>query len=211
MAGSRQTPSSPESLDLAYQLRIVLQGTDPAVWRLIQVPGSSTFWDLHVAIQDAMGWEDSHLHVFSLRDPRSNKAVQIGIPDGDDVSGSHDLAGWKVQLADLISAGLTSFQYCYDFGDDWLHSIELESSVQAEDASVPKCLAGANACPPEDVGGVFGYQEFLVALKDRKHPEHKEVLAWIGRDFDPHSFAPETVVFSDSGKRLEALKRSLRK
>jgi len=183
------------------QFLIVLPNTDPLVWRRLQVPERYSFWDLHVAIQDAMGWKDYHLHEFVLVDAKRERVKRIGIPDDEMPDERPCLAGWKVPIAQNLTYGAGPVRYRYDFGDDWEHVLEFEELVPADGGAYPRCLAGASACPPEDVGGTSGYAEFLHTIRDRRHPERKAMLEWAGGSFDPHAFSPELVKFDDPAER----------
>ena len=92
-------------------------------------------------------------------------------------------------------------RYSYDFGDDWKHALEFENVLASDGRAYPRCVAGAGACPPEDVDGARGYSEFLVAIQEADHPEHREMLDWVGGSFDPRAFAPADVGFDDPKKR----------
>lgn len=184
-----------------WQFLIVLPNTEPLVWRRIQVPQTYSFWDLHVAIQDAMGWLDYHLHEFEFIDPRTNRLVRIGIPDDESPEGRATKAGWKVPIARYLGYNSAPVDYHYDFGDSWHHVLAFEDWVEADGGAYPRCVAGAGACPPEDVGGTSRYKEFLQAIRDRAHPEHNELLQWAGGRFDPHAFDPTAVKFDDPKRR----------
>lgn len=184
-----------------FQFLIVLPRTDPLVWRRIQVPQRYSFWDLHVAIQDAMGWKDCHLHEFVLRDTRTAREARVGIPV-DDMPGERPcLPGWTVPMSRYLDRGADPVRYRYDFGDDWEHTLEFEDVLLADDGAYPRCVAGAGACPPEDVGGTHGYAEFLQAMGNPRHPEHRSLLRWAGGGFDPHAFTPAAVVFDNPQER----------
>ena len=187
-----------------HQFLIVLNGTDPLVWRRIQVPEAYSFWDLHVAIQDAMGWLDCHLHEFRLLDP-SGMLVSIGIPTGEESRDQPVLRGSDIRLSGFFERPgwhAPPAMYAHDFGDDWEHTLAHEGMLMAKaSATYPRCLAGARRCPPEDCGGVHGYAEFLQAIADPKHPEHAEMRGWAG-PFDPDDFTPARVKFDDPRKRL---------
>jgi len=196
---SRKPPESPQYVS---QFLIVLPNTDPLVWRRIQVPDSYSFWDLHVAIQDAMGWLDYHLHEFEFLDARTGRRVRIGIPDEDAPKERLCKAGWKVPIARHLSFDAGPVRYHYDFGDSWQHVLEFETTVDADTGTYPRCVAGAGACPPEDVGGTDGYAEFLRTIRNPRHPEHEEMLQWAGGKFDPHRFDPGAVMFDDPKERF---------
>lgn len=184
------------------QFKIVLADVEPRVWRRIQVPGNYTFWDLHVAIPDAMGWEDYHLHEFETVEPTTGAKVHVGIPDDDFPDERQTRPGWQVAVASHFQVKGTRGSYLYDFGDGWQHAVTFEGS-HAREAGVryPRCLAGARACPPEDVGGPGGYENFLAAVADPDHEEHEDLLGWVGGAFDPEQFAPGAVRFDDPRQR----------
>jgi len=185
-----------------YQFKITLREVRPPVWRRIQVPETYTFWDLHVAIQDAMGWEDAHLHEFEMIRPSDGEKVRIGIPDEDHISFVEIIPERKEKIADWFSMDNRVAEYTYDFGDNWRHQIRLEKILPREEGGIyPVCIAGKRACPPEDCGGVWGYARFLEAIRNPEDEEHEEMLEWIGGDFDPEYFDPEEVVFDDPDER----------
>ena len=183
------------------QFLIVLPNTDPLVWRRIQVPERYSFWDLHIAIQDAMGWTDSHLHEFTVVDSNTGQVTYIGIPDEEMLDERPSLPGWKVPIAQHLAYGMGPMRYRYDFGDDWEHILEFEGFLPAAAGRYPRCVAGAGACPPEDVGGTHGYADFLRAIGNARHPEHAAMLEWVGGSFDPHAFDPQSVAFDDPRER----------
>jgi len=187
-----------------YQFKIALTGLRPPIWRRIQVPETYSFWDLHVAIQDAMGWEDYHLHQFTVIDPSIDMKVEIGAPaeDFDVVFDMEILPEWKQKIAEWFSMENSVAEYTYDFGDGWEHTLKLEKILPKEaDATYPRCIGGKRACPPEDCGGVWGYEEKLDILKDKTHEEYEETVEWLGDDFDPEHFDVNEVTFSDPDKR----------
>lgn len=189
-----------------YQFKIELQHIEPSIWRRIEVPYDYTFWDLHVAIQDAMGWEDSHLHQFEIKLENSRAPGYIGIPMDDDFDDNPELitrAGWEVPLSEIFTLPGVEVEYVYDFGDSWRHQILLESIHLAKSrARYPKCIDGQRACPPEDCGGAWGYQDIIKILADRKHPEYGETKEWVGR-FNPERFDHQKVKFDDPHQRWE--------
>jgi hypothetical protein len=102
-----------------YQFKVELKDVNPPIWRRILVPSDYTFWALHVAIQDAMGWNDSHLHEFRIDDPRMGSQFSIGIPDQEIVDDPQFLASWEIAIAELFSPSNPDALYIYDFGDWW--------------------------------------------------------------------------------------------
>jgi len=185
-----------------YQFKIALKGIKPPIWRRIQVPETYTFWDLHVAIQDAMGLSDYHLHEFELVNPATGLKVNIGSPVPDDAFGEEVLLGWEQKIADYFSMENRTADYVYDFGDNWEHKIQLEKILPREKGvQYPVCIKGKRACPPEDCGGIWGYAELLEIIKNPKHEEYEDMIEWLGGEFDPEHFDVEEVGFDDPDKR----------
>ncbi len=171
-----------------YQFKITLLDSQPPIWRRIQV-GDCTLDKLHEHIQTAMGWTNSHLHHF-----RINETLY-----GDRLLMQENFEELRYQdstttrLSDILPEGGDPFrfEYEYDFGDGWLHEVLFEGRLPAEPGKrYPLCVEGARACPPEDVGGVWGYVEFLEAIADPENEQHDEMREWIGRKFDPEAFSP---------------------
>jgi len=187
----------------AYRFHIELAGIHPPVWRRIRVPGDYSFWDFHVAIQDAMGWLDCHLHLFEIQNPQSGALEEIGIPDDDPFLDEPPcMTGWEVPIAEyFIKVGDTA-SYHYDFGDDWRHSVALEEVDTIRNGERPlACLGGERRCPPEDCGGIHGYAEMLEILADETHCEHEAMLQWLGGAYDAQAFSASDVKFDDPKKR----------
>ncbi len=185
-----------------YQFKITLEGIKPPIWRRIQVPETYTFWDLHVAIQDAMGWEDYHLHEFEVVNPSTGLKENIRIPA--EASGTEVLSERKQKIADYFSMENRTASYVYDFGDGWEHKILLEEILPREKGvKFPNCINGKRACPPEDCGGVWGYADLLEIIKDPEHEEYEEMMEWLGGSFDPEHFDVNEVSFDDPDKRYK--------
>jgi hypothetical protein len=190
----------------AHQFKITLDYTSPAVWRRIQLPSEATFWDLHCAINDAMGWEDAHLHEFKLGNKRDSQ--RIGIPEDDSPWGDDALADWDVPIATHFAKRGARCNYLYDFGDGWSHKVELEAIAPREPKTkYPRCLDGARACPPEDCGGPFGYERLCTALADPASVDgDTEELLESFADYDLEAFDPAKVKFHSAARRLKALR-----
>jgi hypothetical protein len=188
-----------------FQFKITLLEIEPLIWRRIQISDQSTFWDLHVAIQDAMGWKDCHLHEFTLPiSPSKNKYVGIPDPDGEDIHPV--IPGWSLKVSDHYKSTTNQrIFYLYDFGDSWRHLIEFEGEYEKIAEKYPRCLSGQRACPPEDVGSIQGYEEFLSAIKDPNHEDHERLLTWIGGKYDPEEFSADQVKFTNANVRLKRL------
>ncbi|KQT64487.1 hypothetical protein ASG54_22325 [Aureimonas sp. Leaf460] len=163
------------------RLKIVLDDVEPAVVRRIEVPLDLRLDRLHAVLQEAVGWTDSHLWEFRVRD------IGFGIPNPEWGFGDGPIDARKTTLLAVIEdTGAKSFRYLYDFGDGWEHSIRIERIEPAHaDVIYPRLLAASGRCPPEDVGGPWGYQEFLEALADPKNERHEEMIEWWGDSFDP--------------------------
>lgn len=175
MTARRITATTP-----ILRIKIQLLDVRPAVWRRIEIPGTATLADLHEAIQTVLGWTDSHLHEFEI-DGRL-----FGSPDPDE--DDDELIDDRSITLSAVARGGEHVRYVYDFGDNWRHTLIVEEvSAPEPGARYPRCLAGARACPPEDVGGPGGYQDFLAAIADPAHEEHGEYTEW-GGGFDPTGF-----------------------
>lgn len=190
---------------LVYQFKISLLEVKPIVWRRIQVLETYSFWDLHVAIQDAMGWTDSHLHEFNILNPKTQKNTVIGYPN--EMVGILDenriiLPGWEQNIRDFFSLSNPKAKYEYDFGDCWEHDIILEAILPKDlQSKYPRCLDGARACPPEDCGGYPGYAQLLKILKNPRHPEFEDTKTWVGDHFQAEKFDAAQVRFENPTKR----------
>ncbi len=164
------------------QLKVTLRHVAPAVWRRVVVPADLKLPALHTVLQEAMGWTDSHLHQFLLGH------LRYAIPHEDDFT-PPDGDERKMYVGDLLGAPKDHLIYEYDFGDSWEHEVVVEK-VLAEpppDGRI-SCLAGKNACPPEDVGGPPGYERMLASLADPGDDEHESYREWLGGSFDPGRF-----------------------
>jgi hypothetical protein len=165
-----------------YQIKVELVETEPAIWRRLLVPAGVKLPRLHDILQVAMGWTNSHLHEFLVGE------LHFGEPGEDFNVPPIDYAA--IQLIQLAPRVGSAIRYLYDFGDHWEHLITVEDALPPESIAepLPRCLDGARACPPEDVGGTHRYEEFLIALANPYHPEHKQWRRWAGLRFDPAAF-----------------------
>ncbi len=162
---------------MAYQFRIQLNNvTKPPVWRRVIVAEKITFHELHEVIQLVFGWDNYHLYQFSPSGYGSNPV--IAIPSKDDWE-KPDMNALKTRLNKIFTHEKQSFISIYDFGDDWTHKIVLEKLV-TDDAPHPVCLDGKGACPPEDCGGAWGYEELKLTMADPTHEEYQEMKEWLG-------------------------------
>jgi hypothetical protein len=191
-------PKAKSAANTVYQFKITLVGSKPPIWRRIQVE-DCTLDKLHEHIQTAMGWTNSHLHQFEIFEKRYGDPELLD--DGFDDSDCIDSTRTKISDITPNAGKRFSFTYEYDFGDGLEHEILFEGSPTKEPGKkYPLCLEGARACPPEDVGGIYGFYDFLEALADPKHEQHDDFIEW-GGDFDPKEF--------DAGETTKAMKKGL--
>lgn len=172
-AAKKKEPAS------VHQLKVVLSGSKPQIWRRLLVDSETPLDVLHYILQDAMGWTNSHLHLFDAQ------GVQYGEKNPE----------WEarderpVRLNQIAASPKAKFKYEYDMGDGWRHEITVEKILPAEPGKkYPVCLEGALACPPEDCGGIGGYYNLLETVRDPKREDHEEMREWLGDDFDPNAF-----------------------
>jgi hypothetical protein len=163
------------------RLKITLDDVQPVVMRRIEVPLALRLDRLHYVLQIAVGWTNSHLYAFRMR------GIEFGVPEPEWDYGDEMVDARKTTLlAAIEDTGAKSFKYLYDFGDGWEHSIKIERIHPAmPGVTYPLLLSAIGQCPPEDVGGPWGYQEMLEALADPNHERHAEMRDWLGIDFDP--------------------------
>lgn len=199
-----------------YQLKVILQDIKSPVWRRLLIPSNATFWELHITIQDSFGWEDYHLHQFFVGSAWDRNATHIAIPNPEDDwgEGKETLDEAKTKLEEFLSDDQPRLTYVYDFGDNWEHKIILEKVIPFDSKQVyPQVIAGKQACPWEDSGGTGGYEYKIEILKDKKHPDHREIADWVGIDdfgeLDLESFEPEDIVFRNPATELQRLKKTI--
>ena len=171
-----------------YQFKITLKDSKPPIWRRIQV-ADCTLDKLHEYIQTAMGWTNSHLHHFQIGEQLYGDPMLME----EDMEAMHYKDSTRTKISKILHkvGNRFSFSYEYDFGDGWEHEILFEGRPEKEPGKkYPLCLEGARACPPEDVGGIGGFYEYLEALADPKHERHQEYLKWRG-PFDAEMFDVE--------------------
>ncbi|MEP6474426.1 MAG: plasmid pRiA4b ORF-3 family protein [Gemmatimonadota bacterium] len=180
MAANAQIPKR------IYRLKVSLRDIKPPIWRKLEVPAELSLGQLHRVLQIAMGWTDTHLHQFE------HDGVWYGARGaGADMEVQNEQ---RTRLAELIQRPKERLRYEYDFGDGWEHDIVLEAVVDSTPGvRYPRVINGARACPPEDVGGPPGYQLFLEAIADPRHPEHREFMEWCGGRFDAVAFHLEEI------------------
>ncbi|WP_156679329.1 plasmid pRiA4b ORF-3 family protein [Sphingomonas profundi] len=167
------------SVETVARLHIVLDDIDPAIWRRVDVPVTASLKMLHDVVQAAMGWENCHFWYFEAGDQRS------GVPDPM-WPDSGMAAAKNVKLAALVGRGVRELAYTCDMGDDWRHTITIETvGPGAPDVKYPRFVAGDRRCPPEDVGGLPRYEMFLEAMGDPTHEEHDRLRDWHGGPYNP--------------------------
>jgi len=169
---------------VVYQLRVDLLRLEPLIWRRILVPGSLKLAKLDRVLQAAMGWNNTHLHEWLIQGQR------YGIPDEEwGEQGMRD--DRKITVSSVLHDSVDRFTHNYDFGDGWEHQVTVEKRLEVQDGrnDWPMCIAGENACPPDDVGGPDGYLDFLQAVRDPQHEQHLDYWRWWGGPFDPAGFS----------------------
>ena len=185
--GGRALPGAGDGF--VHTLKVSLQGVRPPIWRRILVPSDFTLAQLHDVLQEAMGWTNSHLHQFEVGDMLySDPTFELEEVDLDMEDES------SITVAEALPRQGSWAVYEYDFGDGWKHLLLVEKVGPPEpDLLAPVCLKGARACPPEDCGGPSGYAQLLEALREPKQARHRELLEWLGSEFDPEPFDLESV------------------
>ncbi len=182
-----QHPKKSATSGPVYQLKISLKGAKPPIWRRIQIPGSTTLLGLHIIIQHCMGWTDTHLHHFII------DSTFYALPEEED-SWQENRDESRYTLRDLAEQLQPYFHYTYDFGDNWEHRITVEKILTpAEGISHAVLLTGKRACPPEDIGGIYSYLEFLASINDPENEDYEQALAFLGEDFQPERFSKEDI------------------
>ncbi len=172
-----------------FQIKVSLIDSNPEIWRRLLVDSNTSLGDFHLILQTSMGWENYHMHQF-IKD----KVFYVDYDDGESFVKTVDYRISETVLSDLLIRARSKMVYEYDFGDSWEHSIVLEKVLPTDDSlGLPVCIGGEHACPPEDCGGIWGYENMLEILKNKKHPERKEYLEWLGGDFDPEDFKIDEV------------------
>jgi len=175
----------------AVQVRVSIDRIEPQIWRRLEVPTHFNLRELHLVLQAAFGWTNSHLHEFEIGGLSYGDELADAERRDDDPRTFEEV---EVRLRDFTREPGTTFRYVYDMGDNWVHTVCLEKHLGLEPApKVARCVEGARARPPEDVGGPSGYQEFLEALLDPTHEDHRHMKRWSGGHFDPEWFDLELV------------------
>jgi hypothetical protein len=164
------------------QIKIVLKGSKPPIWREIEVKSDITLGQLHSTILRVMGWHGGHLAQFM------NGREDLFIDDMmAEMEGVRSVS--RKKISQWLSEPKDKLLHLYDFGDDWNHTIVVKKVLPIQPGiSYPRCIDGARACPPEDCGGIWRYMDILEILKDKKHPEYEEVEEWMGKKYDPEKF-----------------------
>lgn len=169
-----------------HQLKVTLRGIRPPIWRRIVVDTDTPLPEIAGLLEASMGWFGGHLHAFRV----GTVTYQLGNLD-DALIGHRIVDERTVTLGDVLAEPNAKMRWDYDFGDGWEHDVVAESISPAEaGVDTPTCLTGRRACPPEDCGGPWGYQNLLAASSDTDHPEHEELAEWLPEGFDPEAFDP---------------------
>ena len=170
------------------RLHIKLDHIEPVIWRRVEVPITTSLKGLHDVIQAVMLFKDYHLFEFNAGGKR------YAVPDPEWDFGADTYAARNVRIGALVDRGITTFNYTYDFGDDWRHSITVEAVTDADPAvEYPRFLDGDRRAPPEDVGGLPGFEDFLIAMSKPRHAQHRKVVDWYGGRFEPNDIGVDTI------------------
>jgi len=161
-------------------LRISLVSVEPIVWRRLVVPSETKLPKFNRLLQAVMGWEGYHLHIFEI------EHLLVGAPDEEDDAVIDER---RLTVKQLLPRFDSRLRWAYDFGDNWKHEVVVEAIEEpSNNVRYPMCIDGERACPPEDCGGVSGYEELITVLADERHEEHENLLAWAPPGFDPEVF-----------------------
>ncbi|OOM79894.1 plasmid pRiA4b ORF-3 family protein [Clostridium sp. BL-8] len=181
----------------AYKIKITLQGSAPLIWRRVIVPAEITFKRLHDIIQLSMGWSNCHLYDFNLVEEKlritgdEESIAEYEMYSKIKLTKKNDPYGFIANLLEVkpkLSSKVKidkylnqdfNIAYIYDLGEYWKHEIALEEKIEDYEYECPMCLEGEGACPPEDIGGICGYTEFLEIINNEKHPEYEETKEWV--------------------------------
>ena len=169
-----------------FHFKVTLNDSKPSIWRTFRVEDSYRMDRFHQVIQIVMGWHNAHLHHFKI----GERFMGIRFNDGMDLPDMEDEN--RLYLKDFSLQKGDKFEYLYDFGDSWYHTIEV-LAVNASENSSLLCTGGKRACPPEDCGGIYSYNELVKVLKKPAHPDYKSWTNWLGDDFDPADFSIDSI------------------
>ncbi len=170
------------------RIHIQLDHIKPVIWRRVEVPITTSLKGLHDVIQAVMLFEDYHLFEFNAGGRR------YAVPDPEWDLGRETYAARNVRIGALVERGIETLDYTYDFGDDWRHSITVEAVTDADPAvEYPRFVDGDRRAPPEDVGGVSGFEEFLDAMTKPRHKQYRQVADWYGGRFEPEDISVATI------------------
>jgi hypothetical protein len=190
-APSRRRPQ--REVVVTYRIRVDLDGAEPPIWRLLELASDLHLDQVHHILQTAMGWTESHLHEFASGESPTHQLVERYLPAASIDDGLDGIDETQVRLDELLVDPGDRLFYAYDFGDDWAHTLRLEVVSERDPEAPPAiCISGARACPPEDCGGIWGYQDLLTAAA-HPVPANQELREWAGPDFDPDRFNVDDV------------------
>lgn len=202
----KKNQEAPENI---FQLKITLKGTKPPIWRKVLVPNGITFYKLHKIIQIVFGWLDEHLFEFKFNDKT------IGLPDPEAAAmemiftrrkKTLTLNAKKTKIDNILLKG-SKFKYIYDFGDNWEHTVIVEKILEPDnEMHYPCCIDGSRRRPPEDIGGISGYEEFVEIVNDPEHPEYDDMLLWAEEDSGDGRYDPEDFNLTEINKALARIK-----
>jgi hypothetical protein len=196
--------ADPPAMHIARPM-ITLDGSRPVIWRSIEVPLTTSLLALHEVIQAVMLFENYHLFEFVTGTRGAETRYTTPVPSDDladdDFGDTTDAS--ETKLGTLIEVGIKRMTYTSDFGDNWQHTILIESVAAADPkTSYPRFINGANRAPPEDVGGIYGFEHFINVMAKPHHPEYADIKQWYGKTFDPKDISEAAIA-----KRIAKLAR----
>ena len=195
----------------AYMIKVELKDSEPLIYRRVIVPSDINFEKLHKIIQISMGWNNSYLYDFNIKEENlritcDKEAIseyefysKLKLNEKNDPHGFiKNMLKIKPKLSSEVSIyyyldKFNKVEYIYDFGDYWKHDIIVEEIIEDYIYEYPKCIESEGNCPPEDIGGVEEYMEFLEVINDKNHPDYENVALWASKQNYKEVFDIESV------------------
>lgn len=188
-------------MDKVYQIKVTIEDIQPPIWRRLIVPANITFYKLHKIMQAAFGWQDYHLFEFEF------PGILVHVPDPEFMYDDVEEKNAKREKINKYFEEYSTFRYIYDMGDYWRHEVVIEKMMKPDaDVKYPVCMDGERHRPPEDVGGIGGYEGFLEIIKDPSNPEYNEMLEWAEKDTGGRKFDPEYFYLNEVNRKLAKVK-----
>lgn len=191
-----------------YEIKVSIRGTHPPVWRRLQIPEGITFHELNAIIQLAFDWCGYHAYNFEVGGTLHEKGIFIELSELDYGWGFYETKDSEKEKIDKYFKEYKRIKYTYDFGDDWIHDIIIEKTIETDKKLVnPVCIKAKMADLPEDCGGPWGYERLLAILADKKHERYKDMKEWIDGVIINWHDDREYIDIEEINKRLEDYKK----